>query len=176
MLRLGDLAALSRSVRRSPCGLSSYVNDDRVRSLHWPEDVVDQLLLELADHEDIQHDYGHLDLALIAWTVEVLPNATFMTISGTPSLGDCIERFAENPEHWVSSRVSGRHIGVREMWETHGTWKRWPILIDRVLTRAGTPGLQVVEGHTRVGVLRGRTREGRRVADAHLAWVGRARV
>jgi hypothetical protein len=176
MLRLQDLAALSETMRMSSRGLSEYVNDDRVRALRWPEDVVEQLLLELADHEGIQRDYGHLDLALLAWTVEVLPTATFMTIPGTPSLGDCIERFAENPEHWVSSRVSGRHVGVREMWETHGTWKRWPILIDRVLTCADTPGLRVVEGHTRVGVLRGRTREGRRVADAHLAWVGRARV
>jgi hypothetical protein len=35
-------------------------------------------------------------------------------------------------------------------------------------------GLQVVEGRTRVGVLKGRHRKAYRVAALHLAWVGRA--
>ena len=34
--------------------------------------------------------------------------------------------------------------------------------------------LQVVEGRTRVGVLRGRHRQGALVAERHLAWVGRS--
>ena len=63
--------------------------------------------------------------------------------------------------------------GVAQCWETHGTWKRWPILIDRRLLDPPESGLQVVEGRTRVGVLRGRHRQGILVAERHLAWVGR---
>ena len=75
-----------------------------------------------------------------------------------PSDGDCMEEYADDPDHWVSVRRFGIHRGVREGWETHGTWKRWPLLIDRQLVDPGTSGLQVVEGRTRVCVLRGRQR------------------
>lgn len=71
-------------------------------------------------------------------------------------------------------RNRGIHIGVAQCWETHGTWKRWPILIDRRLLDPPESGLQVVEGRTRVGVLRGRHRQGTLVAERHLAWVGRS--
>ncbi|MFF8281059.1 hypothetical protein ACF05T_34260 [Streptomyces lateritius] len=61
----------------------------------------------------------------------------------------------------------GRH------WEEHGTWLRPPLLIDRRLLAPADSGLQVLEGRTRVGVLRGRLREQLGVAPAHQAWVGR---
>ena len=42
--------------------------------------------------------------------------------------------------------------------------------------RAAQPDGQLVEGRTRVGVLRGRHADGLHVADTHLAWVGRRRL
>lgn len=67
----------------------------------------------------------------------------------------CIESYAENPTHWVANRPRevGRH------WEEQGTWLRPPLLIDRIFLDPATSGLQVLEGRTRVGVLRGRRRE-----------------
>lgn len=62
------------------------------------------------------------------------------------------------------------------MWDVHGTWKRWPILIVRSLVDPDWTGLQVVEGRTRVGVLRGRSRLGLHIAERHLARVGRPRA
>ena len=87
---------------------------------------------------------------------------------------DAIGEFAKDPDHWVQVRNHGPHIGVAQCWETHGTWKRWPILIDRGLLDPPGGGLQVVEGRTRVGVLRGRHRQGALVSGRHLAWVGRS--
>ncbi|MFC7220366.1 hypothetical protein ACFQLX_19680 [Streptomyces polyrhachis] len=52
----------------------------------------------------------------------------------------------------------GRH------WEAHGTWMRPPLLIDQRLLNPADSGLQVLEGRTRVGVLRGHHREQLRVA------------
>lgn len=77
-------------------------------------------------------------------------------------------RFRADPAHWVTVRPPeiGRH------WEKHGTWLRPPILIDRRLLAPSDSGLQVVEGRTRVGVLRGRLREELHVASNHQAWVG----
>ena len=68
---------------------------------------------------------------------------------------------------------SPAHRGIREKWDKEGTWLRPPLLIERALVGEGLAGLQLVEGRTRVGVLRGRYADKLFVADTHLAWVGR---
>jgi hypothetical protein len=70
--------------------------------------------------------------------------------------------------YWVELRP--RKVG--QHWEAHGTWLRPPILLARRLLDPADTGLQVLEGRTRVGVLRGRLREGLYVASHHHAWVG----
>jgi hypothetical protein len=90
--------------------------------------------------------------------------------------GNYIEDVAQNPEHWIRGRNFGVHMGVRESWEIHGTWKRWPLCIDRRIVDRDETGLQVVEGRTRVGILRGRHRSGGYVAARHLTWVARSRA
>jgi hypothetical protein len=115
----------------------------------------------------------HLDLSKIDWNIEVISVEELIEMPTSASDGDYIEDFAANPDHWVRVRNRGIHIGVAQCWETHGTWKRWPILIDRRLLDPPESGLQIVEGRTRVGVLRGRHRQGTLVAERHLAWVGR---
>jgi len=67
----------------------------------------------------------------------------------------CIEIYAENPVHWVTVRAPE----VGRCWEERGTWLRPPLLLDRRLLDPSDSGLQVLEGRTHVGVLRGRFRE-----------------
>jgi hypothetical protein len=74
-----------------------------------------------------------------------------------PSDAECIDEFAADPDHWVQVRREGVHMGVSQCWQTHGTWKRWPVLIARQLLDPLQPGLQVIEGRTRVGFSRGDT-------------------
>ncbi|WP_327110860.1 hypothetical protein OG206_00110 [Streptomyces sp. NBC_01341] len=81
-----------------------------------------------------------------------------------------IEHFAQHPVHWVTVRPPQ----VGQHWNDHGTWLRPPLLIDRRTLNPGDIGLQVLEGRTRVGVLRGRLREQLHVAYEHAAWVGRS--
>ncbi|MFD7679201.1 hypothetical protein [Streptomyces sp. NPDC060187] len=64
----------------------------------------------------------------------------------------CIGAYAANPDHWLSVR----RLEITRHWETRGTWMRPPILIDRQLLDPPASGLQVLEGRTRVGILRGR--------------------
>jgi len=143
--------------------------------LRWPRDVLKQWVYDHADNPSFLIDYEKLELTQIAWKVEPLMLATFMTMPTGPSDRRALEDFAADPDHWVSVRHSGEHLGVREAWETHGTWKRWPIVLDRKLLVPYADGFQLVEGRTRVGVLRGRCRQGQPVAERHLAWVGRSR-
>lgn len=173
---LPDLVKAARVARDSSAGLSTFLGDRDTEGVHhWPDDVCRQWLYDHADHNAFLDDYGLIDLTTIAWRVETVPLEALITMPTGSSESDLIEYYAKEPEHWVNVRNQGGHIGVREMWEVHGTWKRWPILIDQALVNAQLEGLQVVEGRTRIGVLRGRTRLGLHVARNHLAWVGRAR-
>ncbi|MFD0229509.1 MMPL family transporter [Streptomyces hirsutus] len=121
-----------------------------------------------AEQAGLKAVYGGIDLRDVTWRLEMIPAADFIGMPTGASDAGCIESFAENPVHWVKVRPpeAGRH------WEEHGTWLRPPILIDRRLLDPSDSGLQVLEGRTRVGVLRGRLREGLHVASHHQAWVG----
>lgn len=150
-----------------------YAHDSTRRALR--QRGVRHVIPERSDHGDngaFLRDYGKLDLSAVAWTVEATATQEFLAMPTGRSDGSCIDEYAADPNHWISVRQHGVHAGVSLCWATHGTWKRWPILVDRSLVDA-TAGLQVVEGRTRVGILRGRHRENDRVAPQHLAWVGR---
>jgi len=172
-VKLADLRAVAVSCRENSMRFEGFRQNALVSSPGWPDDVVEQFLYHHADNIGFLRDYGDLDLSKIEWDVEVISVEELTEMPTGASDGDCIEDFAANPDHWVRVRNRGIHIGVAQCWETHGTWKRWPILIDRRLLDPPESGLQVVEGRTRVGVLRGRHRQGTLVAERHLAWVGR---
>jgi hypothetical protein len=171
---LADLSELSRSSRENGC-VHGFEQNSLISRLRWPADVVEQFLFDHGDNSSFVEDYGSVELERIEWQVEVVPLELFLTMPTGPSDGDCIETYALNPGHWVEVRSHGIHSGVRESWDVHGTWKRWPILIARQALSFNECGLQVIEGRTRVGVLRGRQHNGEYAAPNHLAWVERIR-
>ncbi|MFJ9893451.1 hypothetical protein ACIQPR_08965 [Streptomyces sp. NPDC091280] len=169
-MKLADLSSLM--ARREDGGLSfdRFRVDPVLALLQWPDDVLEQFLFDHGDNGAFVRDYGGIDLRKITWRLETIPVADFNEMPTGESDAGCIEGFAEDPVHWVEIRPPevGRH------WEEHGTWMRPPILIDRRLLVVSDSGLQVLEGRTRVGVLRGRLRDGLHVATRHRAWVGHA--
>ncbi|MET9403343.1 hypothetical protein [Kitasatospora sp. NPDC002965] len=173
-MQLGDLEGLMVR-RRAGLGLGDFLADPMIAPLRWPDDVVEQWLYDHGDNGSFQRDYGHIDLAGILWSLEAVTAAELSEMPTGASDDGCIEEYAADPDHWVAVRQFGIHEGVARQWAELGTWKRPPVLLDRrLVTLAGT-GLQVVEGRTRVGVLRGRRRQGSLVAAQHQAWVGRPR-
>lgn len=168
---LRDFADLSASCHELDVnGLRAFLSDDSVRALGWPADVAEQLLYDFAGWAPFQADYGHLDLETIAWNDELIEARDFLAMPTGPSDGDLIDENARMADHWAETR---RHLGVPQHWESRGTWMRRPILIERSVLYPGEEGLQVVEGRTRVGILRGFMRQGRPVAALHAAWVAR---
>jgi hypothetical protein len=168
-----NLIDISSLMERRQDGRLSF---ERVRAapalaaLQWPDDVLRDFICEHGDHGPFADDYGHLDLSAITWTLETIPTVDFHTMPTGESEAGLIEHFAQHPVHWVKARRRevGRH------WEENGTWLRAPLLIDRRLLNPADSGLQVLEGRTRVGVLRGRLREQLHVASEHRVWVGRS--
>lgn len=169
---LGDLNDLyDRCHGFESGGFEEFRRDPVVRSLQWPGDVVEQWLFDFANWGPFLKDYGHIDLALLRWSEELLPAEAFTTMVTGRSDGDLLDYFAADAERQVELR---RAQGVSQYWEREGTWLRSPLLIDRRLLDPLAEGLQVIEGRTRVGVLRGFLTVGRSVAPAHKAWVARS--
>lgn len=171
---LADFTAIAEACRESGGGFAAFQKADGVLDLGWPADVAEQWLYDHSDKGPFLQDYGDVDLSQIHWDLEAVPATDIAAMPTGPSDREVIDEFSANPDHWISVRNSGIHVGVAEMWELHGTWKRWPVLIDRRLLEPPGAGLQVVEGRTRVGILKGRLRQGAFVAEQHLAWVGRS--
>lgn len=170
---LRDFTDLSERCREfEGGGLPEFLDVDQVKDLAWPDDVVEQWLYDHSGFGRFLVDYDGLDLTTIHWHDELVAAEQFLTIPTGPSEAGLIEEFAQNPGHWSEAR---RHQGVPQHWEAHGTWLRRPLLIDRTLLQPPAEGLQVIEGRTRVGVLRGFLERGHKVAATHSAWVARSR-
>ncbi|MFZ4268986.1 hypothetical protein [Streptomyces arboris] len=168
-MKFSDLSPLF--ARRQAGGFSytyaQFRADPALAPLQWPDDVVEQFLFDHGAH--FLADYSDLELCNVTWQLEPIPAGDFCTMPTGESDAGCIEHFAENPVHWVKVRPpqAGRY------WAEHGTWLQAPLLLDRSLLDPPGSGLQVLEGRTGVGVLRGRLREQLHVAPEHQAWVGR---
>ncbi|MEU4655007.1 hypothetical protein AB0G32_13900 [Streptomyces sp. NPDC023723] len=168
-MNLNDLSSLMERRQDGGRSFELFRTDPALANLRWPDDVLRDFLFEHGDHGPFVDDYGHLELSAITWTLQTIPTVNFHTMPTGESEAGLIEHVAQHPVHWVKVRPPevGRH------WEDHGTWLRPPLLIDRRLLNPANSGLQVLEGRTRVGVLRGRLREQLHVAPQHQAWVGR---
>ncbi|GIE81717.1 hypothetical protein Aph02nite_76670 [Actinoplanes philippinensis] len=172
---LADYTRLSRSCNEGNSGFTSFKYHPDVLELQWPDDVLEQWLYDHAANESFLDDYGAIDLSRLQWKVEAVSVEDFVQMPTGPSDDGYIDEIAENPDHWIGNRNMGVHEGVALCWQIHGTWKRWPILLHRSVLKSSGTGLQVVEGRTRVGILKGRHLKGDLVAANHLAWVGRLR-
>lgn len=170
---LEDLQGIAQLHRNDGDGFKSFRADARILSLGWPDDVTEQWLYDHPDH--FIPDYGRIDLMRLRWTEEAIELREFLDMPTGASEGDLLDSNAAQHVYLVEVRNAGVHVGVRESWERTGTWKRSPLLIERRVVDSTATGLQVVEGRTRAGVLRGRTVQGLLVAEQHLAWVGRLR-
>jgi hypothetical protein len=165
-MNLTDLSALMARRRSGGLGYTfdQFRTDPAVAGLRWPDDVLEQFLYDHGGRPEFIDDYGGIDLRRITWRLETIPAADFRTMPTGTSEPDCIEDRAKY-------LVSAYPLEVGRHWEEHGTWLRPPLLIDRRLLDPPDSGLQVLEGRTRVGALRGC--ENLHVASEHQAWVGR---
>lgn len=174
-MRLKHYSELAQLCHENGEGFAGFLRHEIVSLLRWPDDVLEQWIYDHAGNDSFLKDYGDVDLPRVAWEVAALSVDTLTVMPTGRSDGDAIECVAADPEHWVAVRGQGVHMGVKLCWDIHGTWKRWPIVLDQDLLSPGAHGLQLVEGRNRVGILRGRRRQGNLVADRHLVWIGRRR-
>jgi len=146
-----------------------FLKEAIISDLGWPENVVKQMLWDHGGTEHFVPDYGHLDLTQVVWSCESVPTMLLQRIPTGASDRGAIEAYERQPVYWAEKKGAA----VVEAWDRDGTWLVPPLLISRDLVQAGAKGWQLIEGRTRVGVLRGRIAQGLHVAIHHDTWVGR---
>lgn len=175
-LHLADFSLDAVRCREKGYGFAEFRQRAKARQLRWPDDVLEQWVFDHAGYGPFLNDYGDIDLSQIDWQVESLSVEDFLEMPTGPSDSNAIERYEADPDYSIGAHTHGIHMGVKLCWMTHGTWKRWPIVLARDLINPGDKSLQLVEGRTRVGILRGRLLRGQLIAERHLVWIGRRRT
>jgi hypothetical protein len=144
--------------------------------LPMPEDVLEQVLHDHGIKPEFQKQYGHLDLTQLSWHQEELradtlvPSSVYIRYSGyVDDIADRLRRVARHG--W--SDVHLPH-GAAEHWQRSKTWMRAPVFLNGSLIGSDR-SLHLVEGHTRLGALRGLLETGLiRPDSTHTSWVGRS--
>ncbi len=148
--------------------LDNFLAHPLVRTLEWPVAVVEQFLYEHGRYGPFRTDYGHVNLFDVRWSLEYLGAEQLARMPTGPSEDGLLEEVAANHAHCLSTRPE-----AKVAWDLRGTWIVPPVLLSRALLVPPSGGLQVVEGRTRVGILRGRLADDLHVASRHEVWIGR---
>ena len=122
-----------------------------------PWEVALQFYFDHRDKEEFVSQYGHLDLRRLEWRTEDWSAEVLLQVSMySPFVRwtDVVARKAKNLGIEGFSAMDSRSEVVAH-WENQGTWRVPPILIDGTLVRPPSSGPRLVEGHTRIGCLRG---------------------
>lgn len=167
---LHDLkCAHDRSYDSPGAGFDTFCKEQVVSDLGWPENVVEQMLWDHGGTEHFIPDYGYLNLKSVVWNRELMPTTLLQNVPTGAFDHGAIEEYEKFPVYWAERKGPS----VVESWKSDGTWLVPPLLISRELLKPKMKGWQLVEGRTRVGVLRGRAALGLHVAEHHETWVGR---
>lgn len=146
----------------------------RSLELKIPDDVLEQFCSDHATKNEFQEQYGQLNLEKISWELRsfkagdlVLVNIYHRFRNWTKNVELRLQHFDSDSWNCIDTRKA-----VIDHWTTNRTWLRPPILLDGL--HFDLPGqLHLVEGHTRIGILRGLVLQGIVSADSmHEAWIG----
>jgi hypothetical protein len=143
--------------------------------LPMPEDVLEQLVFDHGTNHVFQQQYGHLELHALHWECRPTPAEEILACSVYPQFAEWVETAAGRTrlvprEGWNDVILPP---GAAKFWADHGTWMRAPIMFKGDLVVSDHP-LHLVEGHTRLGALRGLVESGVLSGSSkHLIWIGK---
>jgi len=142
--------------------------------LPMPEDVLEQFVFDHGTKDDFQQQYGHMDLHAMRWDLLSIRGDEILACSVYPRFAEWMETAAGRTRVVPSAGWKDVLLppGAAKNWQDHRTWMRGPVMLRGDLAGADRP-LHLVEGHTRVGALRGLVESGSLPSsDVHLVWVG----
>lgn len=130
----------------------------------------------LSDHgrnNAFQEQYRTIEISRLNWELVELEAGDILKCS----IHDDFQRWVGDVSKRVDDfgdrgwRALDKRPEVTEHWQKHGTWSSPPIFLDAALI--GGKGIHLVEGHTRLGTLRGLVSAGLISARSrHVIWHG----
>jgi len=139
-----------------------------------PVEVLEQVCWDHGVNPAFQKQYGHLELTTIKWELRSVVAAELINAGIYPPftrwVDNVTDRIKDYPiEGWecIDSRQK-----IVAYWREHQTWMRLPVFLHGDLL-GSSAALHLVEGHTRLGVLRGLVHHQVIGSDSlHQVWVG----
>jgi len=139
-----------------------------------PYDVLEQVIVDHGANDDFQRQYGHLDLEVIGWELRRTEASALIAATVFNDFAPWFESVARRTRHVLNAgwRCIDTREAVVDHWREHLTWIRAPVFLQ-VGPGGSAATLHLVEGHTRLAVLRGLV--DLRVVkpeSTHEAWIG----
>lgn len=140
-----------------------------------PDDALEQFPSDHGRNVWFHDQYAALDLHSIIWDEELFTAEQILDCSVYEEFLDKVDQFAEDARKVADEGWLGLYLQNDDIlsWANDKTWRRSPILLDGSLIGSDKP-YHLVEGHTRVGTLKGLVEGGTLSPDSkHWVWVGR---
>lgn len=148
--------------------LRAFTRECELRGVCWPAEVVEQFLFDHGKNPDFVEQYAHLDLTAIDWRLQAVTTEQLLEATYFDEFGGRVHD-VENQTSYVLKQYQKAYGD--DVWAQ--TWKRPPIFIVGALRQPPQQELHLVEGHTRLGVLRGKHDEDPTAVQAyHRTYVG----
>jgi hypothetical protein len=144
--------------------------------LPMPEDVLEQFLFDHGTNGYFQLQYGNVDLHGLRWELMSIPASEILGCSVYAEFARWIETAAGRTrvvpqEGWRAVQLPP---GAAKHWQSCGTCIRPPVMLQGDVLKSNRT-LHLVEGHTRIGAMRGLIQSGALPSSSiHLVWVGNA--
>ena len=159
-----------------------FVSYERVKSIqrlknefgiNAPDSVIKQFYLDHHDKDSFIEFYGHIDLHTIKWTLIEVSTENILAIDDAATYPDFIKDVSIDIKYCNKISDIDVRADVVHHWKNYATWKTPPIFLDGTKLKKPTKKLHLVEGHTRVGNLKGIfSKKLFKLADFHKIYYG----
>lgn len=144
-----------------------------------PDSVIRQFYLDHRNNSSFIEYYGDINLYTIEWTLVDVLTEDLLAIGNAATYPDFIEEISNNAMLYNKEGdiVIDSRDDVIQWWKNHGTWKTPPIFLDGTKLKKPTKKLHLVEGHTRLGNLKGIfTEKVFKLANFHKIYYGKYKI
>lgn len=143
--------------------------------INAPASVMSQFYLDHSDKSSFLELYGDINLYTIKWKLIDIQIDELLSVVDAATYPEFVEEVANTISY--NKERNNMFIDVRDdvvqYWEKYGTWKTPPIFLDGTILKTPTTKLHLVEGHTRLGNLKGIFKEGLlKLANFHKIYYG----
>lgn len=140
-----------------------------------PQEVIQQVYSDHGMKSEFQDQYGSLELSNISWEKVSLTAAEIAICAYNERFSSWFKNVEQRPAAFANQGWTciDTRRAVVDYWQSHKTWRVPPVFLCGAFLLSTHKELRLVEGHTRVALLRGLLSNGVISSDSkHEIWLG----